>query len=69
MTQPDLYLLENTSNIEGLIYRHYEGETDFPKMLSIFTNLNRAGQHSGETTLESLRSNTQTSAPLTPAMT
>ncbi len=56
MTQPDLYLLENTTNIEGLIYRHFEGETDFPKMLAIFTNLNRAGQYPGETTLESLRS-------------
>ncbi len=55
MTTPDLYPLENTPQIEGLIFRHFEGESDFPKMLAIFTSLHAAGQYPGETTIESLR--------------
>lgn len=55
MTTPDLYLLENTPQIDGLIFRHFEGESDYPKMLAIFTNLHSAGQYSGDTTIESLR--------------
>jgi ribosomal protein S18 acetylase RimI-like enzyme len=55
MTSPDYYPLENTPNIEGLLSRHFAGESDYLKMLAIFTNLHAAGQYSGETTIESLR--------------
>lgn len=55
MTAPDFYPLENVPQIEGLISRHFEGESDYPKMLAIFTNLYRVGQYPGDTTLESLR--------------
>ena len=56
MTEQNMYPIENTPPIDGLIFRHFEGESDFSKMLAIFTNLNRVGQYPGETTLESLRS-------------
>ena len=55
MTEQNLYPLENTPQIEGLISRHFEGESDYPKMLEIFTNLHAVGQYSGETTIEGLR--------------
>lgn len=55
MTAPDIYPLENVPQIEGLISRHFEGESDYPKMLAIYTNLYRVGQYPGDTTLESLR--------------
>jgi mycothiol synthase len=55
MTSPDLYPLENAPEIEGLIFRHFEGKPDYPKMLVIYTHLHSVGQFSGETTLESLR--------------
>jgi ribosomal protein S18 acetylase RimI-like enzyme len=55
MTTPDLYPIENAPEIEGLIFRHFEGESDYPKMLAIFTNLHAVEQYSGETTIASLR--------------
>lgn len=55
MNLPDLYPLENAPKIKGLIFRYFEGESDYPKMLAIFTNLHAVKQYSGETTIESLR--------------
>ena len=55
MTAPDFYPLENVPQIEGLISRHFEGESDYPKILAIYTNLHAAGQYPGDTTIESLR--------------
>ncbi|HOZ37604.1 MAG TPA: GNAT family N-acetyltransferase [Anaerolineaceae bacterium] len=55
MTQPDLYPIKNSPNIDGIIFRHFEGESDFPKMLAIYSNLHAAGQAPGDNTIESLR--------------
>lgn len=55
MNLPEIYPLENAPHIDGLVFRHFEGEADYPKMLSIFTNLHAVGQISGDATLESLR--------------
>lgn len=55
MNLPEIYPLENAPHMDGLIFRHFEGEADYPKMLSIFTNLHAVGQISGDATLESLR--------------
>lgn len=55
MTEQYLYPLENTPKIEGLISRHFEGESDYPKMLAIYTKLHTAGQYPGDTTIEGLR--------------
>ncbi len=55
MNVPEIYPLSNAPQIGGLIFRHFEGEADYPKMLSIYTNLHAVEQFSGETTLESLR--------------
>ncbi len=55
MTTPEIYPLETTPDIEGLVFRHFEGESDYPKMLAIFTSLHAAKQYSGETTIEGLR--------------
>lgn len=55
MTAPDIYPLENNPVIEGLVFRHFEGESDYPKILTILTNLHAVKQYSGETTIEGLR--------------
>jgi len=55
VTTPDYYPLEKAPELEGLISRHFEGESDYPKMLAIFTNLYAKGQYPGDTTIESLR--------------
>ncbi len=55
MNLPEIYPLPNAPQIDGLIFRHFEGEADYPRMLAIYTNLHSVEQFSGETTLESLR--------------
>ncbi len=54
MNTKEIYPINNAPQIAGLIFRHFEGESDYPKMLAIYTNLHAAGQYSGETTLKSL---------------
>lgn len=55
MNTIEVYPLKNAPKIEGLVFRHFAGESDYPKMLAIFTNLHDAKQYSGETTLQSLK--------------
>jgi len=55
MTTPEIYPLENAPKIEGLIFRHFEGESDYPKILAILSNLHAVEQYSGETTIQGLR--------------
>ena len=55
MNTVEIYPLENAPKIDGLVFRHFAGESDYPKMLAIFTNLHAAKQYSGETTLQSLK--------------
>ena len=55
MNAKEFYPLENVPEIEGLVFRHFEGEGDFAKMLAIYRNLHAVDQASGENTLESLR--------------
>lgn len=55
MNTIEVYPLKNALQIDGLVFRHFEGESDYPKMLAIFTNLHAAEQYSGETTLQSLK--------------
>lgn len=54
MKTTEIYLIKNAPQIDGLVFRHFEGESDYPKMLAIHTNLHSVGQYSGETTLNSL---------------
>lgn len=55
MNSIERYPLNNVPQIDGLVFRHFAGEPDYPKMLAIFNNLHSAGQYSGDTTLQSLR--------------
>lgn len=55
MNSVERYPLNNVPQIDGLVFRHFAGEPDYPKMLAIFNNLHSAGQYSGDTTLQSLR--------------
>lgn len=55
MSSPNQYPLENAPKIEGLVYRHFEGDPDYPKILAIFTNLHAIGQYPGHSSIESLR--------------
>ncbi|MEL7625418.1 MAG: GNAT family N-acetyltransferase [Anaerolineaceae bacterium] len=55
MNTSEIYLLENAPQIEGLIFRHFEGESDYPKMLAIYDKLHAVGQYNGETTIKSLK--------------
>ncbi len=48
------YPIQNTLQIEGVVFRHFAGASDYPKMLAIYNSLHAAGQYSGETTLKSL---------------
>lgn len=54
MNSIERYPLNNVPQIDGLVFRHFAGEPDYPKMLAIFNNLHSAGQYSGDTTLQSL---------------
>jgi ribosomal protein S18 acetylase RimI-like enzyme len=54
MNTIEVYSLNNAPKIDGLVFRHFAGETDYPKMLAIYQKLHTAGQYSGETTLKSL---------------
>ena len=55
MKDIELYPLKNSPQIDGLVFRHFAGESDYPKMLAIYRNLHAVEQASGENTLESLR--------------
>lgn len=55
MNSVERYPLNDVPQIDGLVFRHFAGEPDYPKMLAIFNNLHSAGQYSGDTTLQSLR--------------
>lgn len=55
MNTPELYPLQNAPSIDGLVFRHFAGEADYPKLLAIYQNLHAAGLHTGDTTLEGLR--------------
>jgi GNAT superfamily N-acetyltransferase len=55
MNKIELYPLEKVPEIDGLVFRHFAGEADYPKMLAIYDNLHKAEQYHGGTTLESLR--------------
>jgi ribosomal protein S18 acetylase RimI-like enzyme len=54
MKRTEIYPIKNAPQIDGLVFRHFEGESDYPKMLAIYDNLHAVGEYSGETTLKSL---------------
>src|SRR6478735_5321500 len=53
-TIDDSILLKNAPAIEGLRFRHFRGDEDFPKMVDVLEAANRADQVDEATTAEQM---------------
>lgn len=50
----ELIVLSEAPKIDGLIFRHFRGEADYPGMITIWSTLRQAGHFEGSNTVEDL---------------